>query len=280
MSHIKTAAKKKMPPEQKLSSEGKVAQKQAQPVQELNVKSTVQNGAHIKTASEKTENKNNVGETLNTETSTGEKSASEKKGSEKKQDSKSGSDKFRSEKLGYDRFGYDSLARQTLDLWREQLAHFLNNPEAMKDMSKGMDPAVGLLSPNMASLFTPLFSGGLSPLFSGGMDLWLMMLEQLGKTTGMNARSGTGKQNEQKTESQKEWSQNKESGQSRTEDRSAAASALSGASSYAVAQLASRVADLERRFAEFERVGKPVSQKPSGTKKHASPVVVAIKRVK
>jgi hypothetical protein len=184
------------------------------------------------------------------------KNADEKNGSEKSQSSKSGSDKF----------GYDNLARQTLDLWREQLAHFLNNPDAMKDMNKVMEPAAKFMSPQISQIFTPLFSNG--------MDLWLMMLEQLGKAANMNTRGAGDKPDDQKT------ANSTKADQGRAENRSSAASALSGASAYAVAQLASRLADLEKRFTEFEGTGSRVAKKPAAKKKTTPSVVAAVKRAK
>lgn len=184
-----------------------------------------------------------------------ENNAPNKNENEKSQDSKRSSD-----------FGYDSLARQTLDLWREQLSHFLNNPDAMGDINKVMEPAAKMMSPQISQMFTPLFSGG--------MDIWLMMLEQLGKAANMNTKGATETSHEQKTGTQGTASQ------SRTQDRATTASALSGASAYAVAQLASRLADLEKRFAEFEGAGKPVAKKPARKKKTTPSVVAAVKRAK
>ena len=196
--------------------------------------------------------------------SASEKNAPNKNENEKSQDSKRSSD-----------FGYDSLAKQTLDLWREQLSHFLNNPDAMKDINKVMEPAAKMMPPQLSGQISQMFT----PLFSGGMDIWLMMLEQLGKAANMNTKGATETTHEQKTAYQKDAGQSTAS-QSRTENRSSAASALSGASAYAVAQLASRLADLEKRFAEFEAAGKPVAKKPSRKKKTTPSVVAAVKRAK
>lgn len=191
---------------------------------------------------------------------------SKKNDSEKSHDSKSKNSGFSSSA-----FGYDSLAKQTLDLWREQLAHFLNNPDAMKDASKQTDSAASLLSPQISQMF--------SPLFSGGMDLWLMMLEQLGKAANMNTptsntgagSTGTGSAGGNDT------FKTKTAYQGGAANRSSAASALSGASTYAVAQLASRIADLEKRFAEFESAGKPSSKKPAAKKKAPAAALAALK---
>ncbi len=212
------------------------SRKKMSPEQKASVEQAAQTGANKKTASEKT--------------------MSEKNGSEKSESSKSGAD----------RFGYDSLARQTLDLWREQLSHFLNNPDSLKDMNKVMEPAAKMMHPQISQMFTPLFSNG--------MDLWLMMLEQLGKAANMNIKGAGDKPDEQKTASYGKTDQR------RTENRSTASSALSGASTYAVAQLASRLADLEKRFAEFEGAGSRVAKKPAAKKKAASPSVAAVKRAK
>ncbi len=201
-----------------------------------------------------------------------EKSAHEKTVHDKNGSEKSAGAKRKAEAFSADAFGYDSLARQTLDLWREQLSHFLNNPDAMKDMSKVMEPAAKLMSPQISQMFTPLFSGG--------MDIWLMMLEQLGKAANMNTKGASDRQDEKKTASTTGTSFSPSFGQGRTENRSAAASALSGASAYAVAQLASRLADLEKRFTEFEGAGKPAAKKSARKKKAASPAVAAVKRVK
>ncbi|MDX1921690.1 MAG: hypothetical protein SFW65_00985 [Alphaproteobacteria bacterium] len=185
---------------------------------------------------------------------------------------KNDSEKKPSSKSASGAFSYDSLAMQTLDLWREQLAHFLNNPDTMKDAKKGVEPTASLLSPQISQMF--------SPLFSGGMDLWLMMLEQLGKAANMNSPIGNtgagsaGGNDQSKTRT----AQTIQSGAAyRSENRSAAASALSGASTYAVAQLASRIADLEKRFAEFESDGKRTAKKPSAKKKTAAATLENIK---
>lgn len=190
-----------------------------------------------------------------------------KNDSEKSHDSKSKSGAFNPSSFTGGAFGYDSLAKQTLDLWRDQLAHFLNNPDAMKDASKQTDAAATLLSPQISQMF--------SPLFSGGMDLWLMMLEQLGKAANMNTptHGGTPSNDQFKTKT----TQPKEAYQGGATNRSAAASALSGASTYAVAQLASRIADLEKRFAEFESAGKPSAKKPAAKKKTAAGALANLK---
>lgn len=189
-----------------------------------------------------------------------------KNDSEKSHDSKSKSSTFNPSSFTGGAFGYDSLAKQTLDLWRDQLAHFLNNPDAMKDASKQTDAAATLLSPQISQMF--------SPLFSGGMDLWLMMLEQLGKAANMNTpTSSTGAGSAGGNDTFK----TKTPFQSGAPNRSAAASALSGASTYAVAQLASRIADLEKRFAEFESAGKSSAKKPAAKKKTAAGAIANLK---
>ena len=222
--------------------------------QDQNVENSAQQNANRKTASNKTDN-------------------------EKSHDSKNRGDTF----------GYDSLARQTLDLWRDQLAHFLNNPDALKDMNKVMEPAAKMMSSQMSPQITQMFT----PLFSGGMDLWLMMLEQLGKAANMNTKGAfhkdADKSDEQKTASNGKTEQTRY-GQGGTENRSAAASALSGAGAYAVAQLAGRLADLEKRFDEFAKSSKPEgfgkpdikspAKKTARKKKTTPSVVAAAKRAK
>lgn len=174
-------------------------------------------------------------------------------------------------------FGYDSLARQTLDLWREQLSHFLNNPDAMSDINKVMEPAAKMMPPQLSGQISQMFT----PLFSGGMDIWLMMLEQLGKAANMNTKGATETTHEQKTA---QSTSNQSRTENRSQDRATTASALSGASAYALAGLASRLADLEKRFAEFEGTGGAATKKPArktSTKKKTTPsVVAAVKRAK
>lgn len=215
--------------------------------------------SRTKTASRK---KSSPEQKVQPENSAASSTASSKKNdSEKSHDSKSKNSSF-----SRGAFGYDSLAKQTLELWREQLAHFLNNPDAMKEVSKQADSAASLLSPQIAQMF--------SPLFSGGMDLWLMMLEQLGKAANMNVPTGnTGAGSAGGNDTFK----TKTPFQSGAANRPSAASALSGASTYAVAQLASRIADLEKRFAEFENAGKSPAKKPAAKKKPAAGPLEALK---
>jgi hypothetical protein len=127
---------------------------------------------------------------------------------------------------------YDQLAQQTLDLWREQLAHFLNNPEAMHEFNKIVEPA--------------------SQLLTQGLDIWLAMAEQFGKTAQQTNAKGTDEPATERNDT----------------DRASPAAALSGAGTYAVAELTRRLADLEKRFSEYER--KPAPPRVAGKRKTAS----------
>ena len=200
-------------------------------------------------------------------TASKKKAPLEQKAPDKKIDSeKSSADPKSSGAKSSSAFGYEKLATQTLDLWREQLSHFLNNPDAMKDLDK--------TSPHLTQMFAPLFSNN---FLSNGMDLWLMMLEQLGKAANMNVKTGTSGYDE---ENSKKSQDRNASTAHQPENRSSAASALSGASTYAVAQLASRIADLEKRFAELEASGRPVAKRAKAKKKTAATALDAAKRAK
>lgn len=143
----------------------------------------------------------------------------------------------------------EAMSVRAMEMWREQMSAMLSGPQAFQGMGKAFEP------------FTQLFTQG--------ANLWLMMMEQTGRMADGFGGFGTG------NGAQENAYQNTQQGQSRagraTGDvahGSPAASALSGASTYAVAQLAARVADLEKRLdALTQAQGKPAT----GNAKPAAP---------
>jgi hypothetical protein len=126
-----------------------------------------------------------------------------------------------------DTIGYDTLAGQTMELWREQLSAFLGSPQSMRDFASMMAPA--------------------ATFFTQGVDLWLMMMERAGAAANQNRFVG-------QHGAEKSWGTRSRPNGGGTNGASPA-SAVSGAGTYAVAQLAARLADLEKRFAEYEGTG-------------------------
>lgn len=120
---------------------------------------------------------------------------------------------------------YEQMSARAMDAWREQLTAMLSSPKAWQDMGKTLEP--------------------LSQLFTQGMDLWLMMFEQTSRMAGAGGFAGT---HGQTSRDQKSDAAPKSSAAG-----ASPASALSGASAYAVAQLAARVADLEKRLDALSR---------------------------
>jgi hypothetical protein len=137
--------------------------------------------------------------------------------------------------------GYDDLVQRTAELWREQLGGMVGNQAAMQDMSRVMEPV--------------------SQLFTQGMDMWFSMFDQFGKTPSFSAFGG--------------FNEPKSRARNAAADGAKAASALSGAGSFAMGQLAARLGHIERRLAAIESgIGsnrsKPARSRPSRKSKKAS----------
>ncbi len=114
---------------------------------------------------------------------------------------------------------YRDLARRTHELWREQLGVLVASPAALREMSKAMQPAFAL--------------------FTQGLDLWLMVADPLSVASAFNGPAAP--KNETKNSARKK-SQTKNNPAPRT--KSAAAGV--GVGHPSMAELARRVAAMER----------------------------------
>jgi hypothetical protein len=148
------------------------------------------------------------------------------------------------------------MAQRTLGLWREQLSAVSRSPAAMQQMGKMMQP---------------VFS-----LFTQGMDMWLMMADPFNQGaaayTGSQAASNDA-QKKQTASSAKAPAQNaapsmgkKRSKTAKSTQRTAPVAAVDVPGASAMAELARRIASMERQRASS----------PSANPRAAAPKTAAV----
>jgi hypothetical protein len=138
--------------------------------------------------------------------------------------------------------GYGSMVQRTADLWREQLGSLMNAPAGSQDLSKLMEPA--------------------HQFFTQGVDFWLVLLNEFGKNAGTNPFSAAARFQDM------HHGREKSSGNTGT-NRAAAAAGGDRAGAGAVAELAARLGDIERRLAALEAGGRAVARPRARAKKKA-----------
>ncbi len=122
---------------------------------------------------------------------------------------------------------YGDLAGRTLDMWREQMMALAESPRAVQELSKTMQPLIGI--------------------FTQALDMWLMMAEKAGAGIQANAWTDhfTGSNNSGSHAKPATAKGSKKS--AKTAAKPAAAAPLHGNRNATVAELAKRVAGLKQR---------------------------------